>query len=49
MECVGVDSAVSVGGKDRWGRLMSARIEGIVTYLMNECKLATVELIPPFL
>lgn len=37
------------GGKrmDGWRRLMSAGTGRIVRHLMNECKLATVELIPP--
>lgn len=41
--------SVCVGGKrmDGWRRLMSAGTSRIVRHLMNECKLATVELIPP--
>lgn len=35
------------GREDRCRRLMSAGIGRIVRHLMNECKLATVELIPP--
>lgn len=45
--CVGVDSAARVWGwEDRWRRLMSVGIGRIVRHLMNERKLATLELTP---
>lgn len=43
--CVCVRGGRQAG--DRWKRLMSEGIGRIVRHLMNECKLATVKLIPP--